>query len=139
MKFYLASRFQNRAIMQRVASFLLAYGHEVTSSWLYEDHETDVTNTKDSPAAFETAMQDLHDISEAETFVVFNSPNGICTPSSGRHVEYGYALGSGIPAIAVGLQSSIFMSLADEQFATIQTFLDCYAPGSKFDLDEPHI
>lgn len=124
--FYLASKYDYRSQVLKVAALLMLAGHTVKADWLTGiHHEGGIGEPKD------WAKQDLEDIDNATHVVVFNLPVDDPEPSTGRNIEYGYALAKGKTVIVVGEGESVFFELASDRFATIEDFLDAHAPKTK--------
>ena len=103
MKFYLASRFEDRAELFPLRDALVALGHEVTSRWLHEPEES-VRRLDLWPGI---AQMDLDDIDACDVFIVVVNKD---RPSlrGGLHFETGYALGKGKRVWLLGDQTNIF-------------------------------
>ena len=113
---YLAGMFSTIKIRKAQAAELRAVGIEVTSRWIDETvpHNAE---TKDVPEKYlkETAIADIEDIDDADIFLAFVPTAeeliaATVTASSrgGRHVEFGYALGTGKPIFVVGHKENVF-------------------------------
>lgn len=126
MKFYLASKYSKRYVLLPIAALLQLQGHIVTSQWLNGSHEG---NTKED--AEKWARIDLQQIDDCSHFVLFNIPFDDPEPSSGRHVELGYAIAQGKTIIIVGEGDCIFYTQADNWFINSADFLAEIAPNSK--------
>lgn len=124
--FYLAAKYDKRQFLLPIAALLMLAGHKVTSMWLNGTH--DGTLLADS---MRYSALDIAHIRDCTRFVLFNLPIDNPEQSSGRNVEFGYALAQGKFLITVGKGNCIFYTQADEHFTSIQAFLDVYAPVSK--------
>ena len=125
--FYLAAKYDYRTEVLKVAALLMLAGHTVKAEWLTGvHHEGGVGEPQD------WAKQDLADIDTATHVVVFNLPTDEPEPSTGRNIEYGYALAKDKFVIVVGEGESIFFDLAHGRFNTIDDFLGNYAPTTRF-------
>jgi nucleoside 2-deoxyribosyltransferase len=125
-KFYLAAKYDKRRELLPIATMLVLQGHELTGKWLNGSHDgTDVE------AQSKYAALDLQHIDECETFVLFNLPIGCPDASSGRHVEFGYALAMGKQVLIVGDGNSIFKTLAERTYPTVELFLQEFAPDAR--------
>jgi hypothetical protein len=93
MRVYLSAPISRKAAMKRMKKILEEAGHEVTSSWVT------ATDTEEQRPLFEIALKDYQDLLEAEVCIV-----DVTAPSTtgGRDVEYGIAIGAGIPVILIG-------------------------------------
>ena len=107
MKFYLASRYDDRRQLCEIRERLLAQGHDVTARWLNGSHELHegVEHAKD---ARRFAEEDLRDIERADAVVLFNNPASLESVRGGRHIEFGYALAQAKTLIIVGPRLSVF-------------------------------
>jgi nucleoside 2-deoxyribosyltransferase len=119
MTFYLAAKYDKREQVGQIAEQLRQYGHTVISRWL--------TGTHDglSPAEQMTyAKEDLRDILDVDCLVLFQLPEHDPVPSTGRHVEFGYALALRKKLIIVGNKTSVFHHLEEvEHYTTVEAFL----------------
>lgn len=122
---YLGGNFRWRSVIQHIATKLRTHGHTVVSRWLI-GHE-DISSTV---IQAQYAAEDFADILQCDTVVIFQFPCDAPEPSTGRHIEFGYALGHGIPVILVGLPTSVF-HYADgvTRYASLDSFYAVYAPG----------
>lgn len=99
---YIAAPFPEKAWALRVANGLEAQGIRNTSRWLHQ---------VDPPDTDEFARQDLADILRCDVLVALNPDGWAETGTGGRHVELGYALACGIPALLVGERTNVFHHL----------------------------
>ena len=124
---YLAGKFRWRLVIRQVATKLETHGHTVIARWL---HGHDSPTSPEIQARW--AADDFEDINQCDAVVVFQFPCDEPEPSTGRHVELGYALGKGIPVILVGLPTSVFhYAVGMTRFASLESFYDTYAPTQK--------
>jgi NTP pyrophosphatase (non-canonical NTP hydrolase) len=106
MKVYLSARYARREELQRYRDHLVAEGFVVTSRWL--DGETeDMT---------ENAIKDRDDVLDADVLVAFSDDPVEFSPHpyaarGGRHVEFGIAIGAGMPIVVVGPKENVFHHL----------------------------
>jgi hypothetical protein len=123
MTFYLAGKFRWRLVIRQIATKLRAHGHTINGRWL-TGHDWPM-----SPAAqARYAAEDFEDIDTADAVVVFQFPVDEPEPSTGRHVELGYALGMGKPVILVGLPTSVFhYANGVTRFSSLESFYDVHA------------
>ena len=96
MNYYLAARFSRQEEMRNYAKDLENLGHKITSRWI-NGHLDDTFGAK-------YAIEDLEDIIRADVLIYFNEE----IKSSGRNIEFGYALGNKITIILIGNRNSIF-------------------------------
>jgi nucleoside 2-deoxyribosyltransferase len=106
MKVYLASRYSTKPQMEEYAKELRSLGIEVTSRWLEETHASDADISVELKRKY--ALMDLEDVGFADVLVFFSVEPTTPMVRGGRHVEFGYALGLGIPIIVVGPKENIF-------------------------------
>lgn len=119
MRIYLAAPYAAREQVRGYRDELHRIGFKVTSSWLDEDHDIApgtvgaATDLDDATVAMH-AEDDLHDIREADLFVMLTAAaadtNGATSTSGGRHVETGYAIGhlGTTRVIVVGEPENVF-------------------------------
>ena len=126
MKLYLAGQYAKRDILKGYAKKLEAIGIVVTSRWLEEDKPLD-TNIGDDTDSFyrETAAIDLEDIDIADGILFFAEDPRIGVPRGGRHVEFGYALGTRKYMFSIGEKENVFHFLPRIQ--TFSTFEDFFS------------
>ena len=109
MKVYLASSYSRRAEMLEHAADLRAIGVEVVSRWIDGHHETrpnaDEHHTRLEAARW--AYEDLADIDEADTLILFTNPDGGYR-RGGCKVEFGYALGRDVDCLVIGPRDDVF-------------------------------
>lgn len=113
MRIYLAARYSRRQELQGYAATLREMGHVVTSRWLLPgEHEgeadPDTELGVDRMARY--AFEDLLDVDDSDTVVVFTEQRGIYS-SGGRHVEFGYAIARNKSIIIVGPIENVFHAL----------------------------
>lgn len=124
MTFYLAGKFRWRLVIRQIATKLKAHGHTINGRWL-TGHDGPMMSPE-VQALY--AAEDFEDIDTAEVVVVFQFPVDEPEPSTGRHVELGYALGTGKPVILVGLPTSVFhYANGVTRFSSLESFYDVYA------------
>lgn len=141
MRIYLAARYSRYPEIQGYAKELEALGHTVTSRWIQGDHEL----RADGEAETDTwapvwAMEDYHDLLQAEVMISFTEPPGD-TPGrnrGGRHVEYGIALEAGKRCLIVGHREHVFHYLPFASVAFYATWEACRATLDK-ECDEQRI
>lgn len=100
---YIAAPYPEKAWALRVANGLAAQGITITSRWLSQ---------VDPPDTDEFARQDLADILRCDVLVALNPDGWAEVGTGGRHVELGYALACGIPALLVGERTNVFHHLS---------------------------
>lgn len=114
MKIYIASFFDTRARLIPHARRLEAAGHEITSDWLYEA-ENAFYGTVTDGYRLACGLGDLQGIKDASLVLLDTIDQ---TPRGGREVEFGVALGHGIPVIRIGPERNVFHKLVFKSFAT---------------------
>lgn len=130
MKIYLAASYSRRLELLGYAQQLEALGHQVVSSWVDGHHETNSPHGSqadklgDSEEQSGWATEDIRDIFECETLVLFTG--GDHRKRGGRHVEYGIALGLGKSLVLIGQPENVFHHLGSpvvRRFPTWEAFL----------------
>ena len=118
MKIYLAARYSRRLEMGRYAQQLENIGHEITSRWIREDHESkaayDVETAQlsipvESGGVF--ARKDIEDIQAADVVISFTEYPNQPTLRGGRHVEFGMAYAWNKHVFLVGPRENVFHTL----------------------------
>jgi hypothetical protein len=109
---YLAGGVRRRDEIRAHARTLMANGHDITSRWLKEEGDTNLTAT-DTPLPIlrAHAVRDVQDILMAEGFVMFGNPEGRTSRGCGRHWETGYAWSQNRPIWIVGRIENVFHTL----------------------------
>lgn len=115
-KFYFASSFARKPEIVEYAAQLVAKGHEVTSRWLFEDHEADVTQpgelNPDTGPGLQFANDDILDIQRSDAVVWFSSTTGdgqqLSKGRGGRHTEFGLSLAFMKPIYLIGERENAF-------------------------------
>jgi len=113
-KIYIASRYSSKKDVQQKKNELESKGFTVTSTWTEEGSECNPgvgDSTKEEGQPF--AVRDIAEIDEADLLVFLSVDPTIPTVRGGRHVEFGYALGTGKMLAVVGPYENIFHYLAD--------------------------
>jgi len=105
---YLAARFSRQAEMRTVRDRLETMGHTVTSRWITGVHDDTTEGGLDGATLARFAQDDLSDIDGAELVVVFTDQP---STKGGMWVEFGFAMGRGIPAVIVGPAANLFCHL----------------------------
>lgn len=114
MKVYLAARFRDKPKLLEYRDDLIFHGIEVTSRWLIADHEWVGQNDDEMPreVGARFAREDIEDIDAADVVVCFTQePRVMGNSRGGRHVEFGYALGTGKHIMVVGPLENVFYCL----------------------------
>jgi len=107
---YLASRSEDRNHIQQIAKQLRKKGITVTSGWLrYGGMAYQHLDRMSLPEAWRlVATNDLSDLDAADLVVVFSPPKALKVGTGGRHIEFGYAYGTGKPIVLVGKPGTVF-------------------------------
>lgn len=134
MDIYLAGRYSRREELAGYAAELREAGHTVTSRWLDGNHQISrdgkpigddgealIEGNDDSPEAvqmrWDFAAEDLEDIDGADMLIAFTEPPRSDASRGGRHVEMGYAIGTGKIILVVGYRENLFCWLPTMYFA----------------------
>jgi hypothetical protein len=117
-RIYLASSWDNRWLLRRVRDELATLGHTVTSRWI------DVGEVDYPPDI--GADRDIADIDNSDTLVFW--PDNLIERTSGKFVEYGYAIGKGLDIYVVYPESStcIFNKLLRHNIIDVADFRTLY-------------
>lgn len=125
---YLAAKYTYRTTVLKIAVIMAKHHHRITSAWLDGSHTSE---TPEDQASY--ARMDLLDIYQATTLVLFQFPVEAPEDSTGRHVEFGYALAREKRMILVGKKTSVFHHLPHvEHYPTVQAFFDVYCQGEQY-------
>lgn len=151
MKIYLAAPYSARDRLREIAVELSFDQHQITSRWLFENHEIQPATEGASWASSQEYIakhtrQDLEDVTEADLLVVFTGqwiarfwPELANTSlhSGGRHVETGYALALSKPVVVMGICENVFqrglgmnLSLYQELRSYLLGTLTCTSCGN---------
>lgn len=106
---YLASRHEDRDDIIRVRKALVKNGIHVTSRWLLEGGvlKTNIVENE-REGSIHVLTNDIEDINIADAVVVFSPKKAFGNSTGGRHVEFGYALGTRKTLILVGFRENVF-------------------------------
>lgn len=105
MKLYVAHNFCARDWLPEVVRLLETFGHDCTSTWIFDD-----AHTKGGSKAL-SAKVDLDDIDRSDALVLFIDQDGP-TPGRGKYFEFGYAYAKGMPIYLVGTEENcVFYAL----------------------------
>lgn len=130
MYFYIAGKYANRAVCARLAAALESRGHNAMSTWLTGTHEGPWTASKQA----EWAAEDLAEVQACDALVLLQWPLHNPEPSTGRHVEFGFALAHGKRIMLIGQQTSVFHFLPRvEHYDNLADFLNVFAPGATWE------
>ena len=110
MEIYLAARYSRHPEMQRCAAELVDLGHEVTSRWIWGEHQAvdeEILIPEMQERAIRFLRDDLDDLYTASAVIAFTEE--MRTPTrGGRHVEWGIALALGLELYVVGPRENLF-------------------------------
>ena len=133
MMLYLAAKFQHKQICLSLIKPLTRAGHIVIGRWLGGGHDQDVPDH----LKHRYAEEDLDDIRLADAVVLLQLPVDDPEPSTGRLIEFGYALALSKKVIVVGKADCVFFHLPSvDRHPTIEAFLDAHAGGARADPPE---
>lgn len=106
---YLASRYSRREEMKEHAIELEENGFVVSSSWLKETFDPNMTLSALEEADHqEIAEHDLDDVIGSDIMIFFAEDQNNQPPRGGRHVEFGFALALGVEIYVIGEKENIF-------------------------------
>ena len=109
MKIYLAARLARGPELLAYAGELELMGHTVTSRWIRGGHGENSAEHHYSPEELaDFAEEDLEDINAAALMIAFTEEPSSGHGRGGRHVEAGYAMGTGTPLAIVGPRENAF-------------------------------
>lgn len=103
MKVYVAAPWPCRERARLCAAELTNAGHQVTSRWLVE--EGDLT---DPMSQQRYALKDLEDVGQADVLLLLTGYDGPRSHTGGRHVEFGWAVASGLRTIVCPQPENVF-------------------------------
>lgn len=124
MTVYLAARYSRREELCIYADELRSIGHEVTSRWLDGNHEQADESDPTNEDLRHWAVEDIDDIDRAGWVICFTGGE----KSTGRNIEFGYALGRGAGHQLLGIvgpRESVFHHLPCVK--VFDTWADCLA------------
>lgn len=112
MRIYIAHNFAARIVLREVKEKLEELGHEVTSTWIWDDSHISEKNAEES------AVTDLADIERADWLWLFTDQFAERS-GKGKFLELGYALRAGKLICLVGedQDSSVFYHLPNLRHA----------------------
>ncbi len=108
MRIYIAARYGRRTDAAALGKELAAAGHEITARWLTGIHGQDDGNMS---RWGEFALDDVQDMDRADVLIALTEPPTDAHPRGGRHVELGYALGTGKRIVLIGPRENVFCHL----------------------------
>ena len=95
-KIYLASRYSKYKELQKIRTDLEKWCYTVTSRWINENHQIDgkgLSSKAKESERIRFAVEDMEDLSEADTIICFTEKPRSTNSRGGRHVEMGRAIG----------------------------------------------
>jgi len=116
MKIYLAARYSRHKELQVYANQLIADGHEITSRWIWGNHQIDDEGLSVESKRVERerfATEDTQDLMHSQVCINFTEIPRSTTSRGGRHVEFGIALGLLKRCIVVGPRENVFHCLPE--------------------------
>lgn len=114
MRIYLAARYSRHKELQKYAEELISQGHDITSRWIWGDHQIDDKGLSVEAKRFERerfATEDFDDLLEADIVISFTEEPRSSNSRGGRHVEYGMALALRKRCLVVGPRENVFHCL----------------------------
>jgi len=115
MKFYLASRGQNKRRLNALADVLTALGHEVVSTWHTRPYKAGDSDAliKRRGAAYYVVKRDTSEIDACDVLILYTF--GCELTPGGLHFEAGYAKGKDKHVLLMGPVINPFCWFTDEQ------------------------
>lgn len=126
---YLAARYERRLELVEYAKELEKLGHKITSRWLKtEDFPKDADPQTVFDLSRKYAEDDLIDVENSDTVIVFTDKPKTVLKGGGMFVELGYAIAACKNVVIVGPRENIFCFFRDikYQFDTWEQFLKEY-------------
>ena len=119
MNFYLAGPYEFRNALAVFADKMKEKGHRCAARWIRSDGEEDCLEAWE-----DYAERDLEDIAneETDTFILITLHEPL--PRNSRLVELGLALGYNKHIVIIGPTETIFCTLADEQYASLEEYYE---------------
>ncbi len=107
-KIYVSATFARMMEARQIAERLIAEGHEITSTWVYQ-----VLPNQNNPVqpgkAKEYGDRDLEETLKSTLLIqLTGDPKDIVPTGGGRHIEFGIALAKQIPIIIIGPRENVF-------------------------------
>lgn len=121
MRIYLASNWGSKERIKEIKRVIeLMPGHTVCSGWLEEDNGQNFESLTDAQRQ-EYSYRDLGEIVSADLLIIDTMEP---SPSGGREIEMGFAMGRGTAVWTVGPDRNIFHSVASLKFSSWNECLD---------------
>lgn len=122
---YIAARYSRKNEMREHAAALRGWGYDITSSWLAEAYDPNIT--LDQLTLTENsgiAQVDLDDIVAADVMLFFAEDPLVGIPRGGRHFEHGFAYAQGLEMFVIGPKENIFHYMPNmKHYETFKDFL----------------
>jgi hypothetical protein len=126
LRVYIAARFARKAEVAELAGLIECAGAEVCTAWFNDpmpaDADLDDYTVEQAEAL---ASRDLSEMRSANLCISLTEDPNATWKRGGRHQEFGFCLGQGLPLWIVGPRETIYHYLPwVECFATVQEMLD---------------
>lgn len=126
-RIYIAARFSRRPEANQLANRLKGLGHTITSRWVLPDSDHVLPTGLSAQAADDErqrfAIEDIHDLTQADWLVSLQEEprsNG----RGGRHVEFGFAIATGLRISVIGPRETVFHHLPSiKHYASTDDFM----------------
>jgi nucleoside 2-deoxyribosyltransferase len=114
MRIYLASNWGSKKRISALRDQIQLLGHTICSNWLDEDSDQNFEGI-DNAQRQEYACRALGEILTSDLLILDTVD---ASPSGGREIEMGFAVGQGVPVWVVGPERNIFHSIAARRYTT---------------------
>lgn len=132
--YYLAGRFSRKDDLAGKAAAIVRHGGRVNARWLTGAHDATSEQVLTHEDLRRFAREDIDDVVDSNTFILFTETPDVGYMSGGRMVEFGIALNDiCFQTVIVGPYENIFTRLADRQFDTWEAFL-----ADEFGIEADH-
>lgn len=92
--------------------------HRVVSTWLDQQGSLAAQNPSPHESRL-VAKRDIEDLHRSDMLLLDGGPpNGLASPTGGKHFEHGFMVGIGRVIAVVGSRESVFSFIADYHFET---------------------
>ena len=125
-KVYVASKYENKALIAEMVRTLEMQGFRVTSTWHKEHWDATVQLHEVSDKELrETAWRDVHEIEQSNIVLVVTE--GCENSRGGMHFETGYGWAEEKKIVVLGPKIHVFHHLTGvAQVDTLEEFIKCY-------------
>jgi hypothetical protein len=106
---YVAARWENKPEAMKLRDALAKHGIGCTSRWLEEEPSLTSVPAKPDSEKRRIAEVDVYDVRRAQALVLFNQQEKAKQGTGGCHVEFGIALGTGMPVFLVGYSTEDYL------------------------------